>query len=478
VSFNSFPFIFIFLPSVVIIQYWLIKKQISYKHIWIIIISFFFYCSFNFQSVYFLILSIIINFIIGNGILNSGDKKRRLLLITGLIINISLLGFFKYLNFFFESIKNLLNNGNIKSFELIIPIAISFITFQQISFLIDLYRKEIRELSFIKYLLYIIYFPKIISGPIVRYEELICQFNNFSLKKDNLIRATLIFSIGLFKKVIIADTLSKWTNIGFDQAQSLDFIEGWITSLSYTLQLYFDFSGYTDMAIAVSILFNIKLPFNFNSPYKSLNLREFWHRWHITLSRFLRDYIYIPLGGNRINEVRTNLNILVTMLLCGIWHGAGWGFIVWGALHGVGLIVYRIWSKTGVKINNYLAWMITFNYVNIAWVFFRAKDFGSAKKILKSMLDFRSIDFSIFKSVPIIFQDRWINFQWINPNTKYDSFTVIFVISALSLVIFTKNSNYLFLEKIKPKYAILAAVLFALSITLINEKSGFLYLRF
>ena len=196
-----------------------------------------------------------------------------------------------------------------------------------------------------------------------------------------------LFSIGLFKKVVIADTFAPWANAGFNTVQTLNMIEAWATSLSYTFQLYFDFSGYTDMALGVALMFNIKLPINFNSPYKALDIQDFWRRWHITLSRFLRDYIYIPLGGNRNGELRTYTNLFSVFLIGGLWHGASWMFIIWGTLHGSAIIIHRAWKSFGLSMNKYLSWFITFNFINITWIFFRAKDWEHAENILNCMFN-------------------------------------------------------------------------------------------
>ncbi len=194
-----------------------------------------------------------------------------------------------------------------------------------------------------------------------------------------------LFFIGLVKKVVIADSFAPWANSGFDTAENLAFMEAWITSLSYTFQLYFDFSGYTDMALGIARMFNIRLPVNFNSPYRSLDIQEFWRRWHMTLSRFMRDYLYIPFGGNRWKETRVTANLLATFLIGGLWHGAGWTFVFWGFLHGAAMGVHRLWKRTGHTLPNWAAWLVTFNFVNVAWVFFRAKSWDRAWLVLKGM---------------------------------------------------------------------------------------------
>jgi D-alanyl-lipoteichoic acid acyltransferase DltB (MBOAT superfamily) len=252
-----------------------------------------------------------------------------------------------------------------------------------------------------------------------------------------------IFSIGLFKKVVIADTFAVWATQGFDVATTLSQIEAWTASLAYTFQLYFDFSGYTDMAIGAALLFNIKLPINFNSPYKATNIQDFWRRWHITLSRFLRDYIYIPLGGNRKGEFRTYTNLLTTFLIGGIWHGAGWTFVFWGFLHGIALVIHRAWNKLGLSLHTWLAWFITFNFINISWVFFRAKSWDDAVKVLSAMFDFSSVTTHI-QMLPLIYIGIFlliiffknsneiikINFS---KNVKIAITTFLFVVSLLQL---------------------------------------------
>ncbi len=330
------------------------------------------------------------NYVIGNS-LNENFKKVRVhkksLLTFGIIANLTLLGYFKYTDFLLENF-NLVFDGSVPLLHLALPLAISFFTFQQIAYLVDSFRGETAEYDFLNYSLFVTFFPQLIAGPIVHHAEMMPQFaSKWNLVKNykNIATGLFIFSIGLFKKVVIADTFAQWATVGFDQAEYLNLIEAWATSLSYTFQLYFDFSGYTDMAIGAALLFNIKLPINFNSPYKALDIQDFWRRWHITLSRFLRDYIYIPLGGNRKGSFRTYNNILATFVLGGIWHGAGWTFVFWGFLHGMALIVHRFWKALGFTMPKVLAWFITFNFINIAWVFFRAKEWEDAVKVLNGM---------------------------------------------------------------------------------------------
>jgi alginate O-acetyltransferase complex protein AlgI len=481
--FHSFSFIFIFLPVTTSIYFLLNRKSLYFKYGCIIVVSLLFYGWLNATSLYFLSVSILLNYLIGKRISdqNEHEKKSRVLTALGVTINILILFYYKYYIFFGNA-----DSINKASFETLasigVPLAISFITFQQISFLIDAYRGIIRNVHLLEYVAFITYYPKMICGPIVRFNDLVQQFKlpiNNKINGDHVARGLLIFSVGLFKKVFIADTLAIWAKAGFDHAQALTFLEAWVASISYTLQLYFDFSGYTDMAIGISLLLNVRLPINFNSPYQSVNIQEFWRRWHITLSNFLRDYIYFPMGGSRGSEYKTTFNILVTFLLCGMWHGAGWNFLLWGGMHGLALVICRYWSKIGIELNKYVAWFITFNFVNVAWVFFRANDIDGAIKILKGMIAFDTLRMEPYFHAPFAFNNRWIDFLWVQPNTHYDSFTLLFVLCTLSLIFLRINTNDIRLNfDMKLKHAILTGALFAVSMMFMLRNSEFLYLRF
>jgi len=362
--------------------------------------------------------------------------------------------------FFIENF-NTLTDVNLPLLHLALPLAISFFTFQQIAYLVDSYRGETKEYDFLNYALFVTFFPQLIAGPIVHHKEMMPQFaSRWSLVKNykNIALGLFVFSVGLFKKVVIADTFAIWVNAGFDKAESLNIIEAWATSLSYTFQLYFDFSGYTDMAIGAALLFNIKLPQNFNSPYKALNIQDFWRRWHITLSRFLRDYIYIPLGGNRGGNFKTYSNLFITILLGGLWHGASWMFVIWGAMHGVAMVIHRIWKQLGLAMNKYLAWFITFNFINITWVFFRAKDIDSALKVLSGMVSF----------------DNYFTFT-LN-HIDGDKYTFI-LIATIFIVLFMKNSIQIS-QKISTFKMFVGGILFSISIAKFNEISEFIYFNF
>lgn len=339
-----------------------------------------------------------------------------------------------------------------------------------------------KQYDFLNYCLFVTFFPQLIAGPIVHHKEMMPQFANLKnrvINYKNIALGLFIFSIGLFKKVVIADSFAVWATNGFDNAAVLNLFEAWATSLSYTFQLYFDFSGYCDMAIGAALLFNIKLPINFNSPYKALNIQDFWRRWHITLSRFLRDYIYIPLGGNRKGRLRTYANLMATFIIGGIWHGAGWTFVFWGFLHGVALVIHRIWSELGFKMNKFLAWFITFNFINITWVFFRAKEWDDALKVLKGMFGLSGIVLPNFLEAKLVFLSKYgVGFDNFMESVG-DKNTFLFILFGFILILSFKNSIKI-LEKLdfSFKYLIFSAAIFSWAILSLNKISEFLYFNF
>lgn len=417
--FNSPVYIFLFLPCVVLVYFALNRQKLVYvSKAWLVLASLFFYAYWNPVYLVLIISSMLTNFVLGTGLhrlkkakSSTGHKKigQKSLLFVGVIFNLGLLGYFKYADFFIENV-NLTFGSGIPALGLALPLAISFFTFQQIAYLVDSYRDYTQEYDFLNYCLFVSFFPQLIAGPIVHHKEMMPQFmrlKNSVVNWHNIAAGLFIFSLGLFKKVVIADTFAIWANSGFDTAQTLSFFEAWGTSLSYTFQLYYDFSGYSDMAIGAALFFNIRLPVNFNSPYKAVNIQDFWRRWHITLSTWLRDYVYIPLGGGRSGRSRGYINVMVTFLLGGLWHGAGWTFVVWGALHGIALALHRLWRQLGYKLPFYLGWFVTFMFVNLTWVFFRAETFASATSVLKGMAGLNSVEFSTGFAKSFSYLPKW-----------------------------------------------------------------------
>jgi len=476
--FNSYEFIFAFLPLTFILYFYLNHiKVYKLSKLFLVLSSLFFYAWWNVIYLPIIIASMFFNYRFGK-FLTRTDVPPKNILLLGVFLNLALLVYFKYYNFFIENF-NLIFNLNIGLLNLALPLAISFFTFQQISYLVDSYRRETKEYDFLNYALFVTFFPQLIAGPIVHHKEMMPQFangENRCMNGRNISMGVFIFSLGLFKKVVIADTFSTWATKGFDVAESLNLFAAWFTSLSYTFQLYFDFSGYTDMAIGVALLFNIKLPINFNSPYKALDIQDFWRRWHITLSRFLRDYIYIPLGGNRKGELFTYANLMATFILGGFWHGAGWTFLFWGFLHGLALIIYRVWEKYGFKLWSWLAWLITFNFINISWVFFRAKEWDDAIKVLSSMFSFENVVLPKFLEAKLGFLSNY--------NVEFGFFywymeTIIWIPMAFLLVLLFKNSlQTLDTFRVNMRTALFTGFVLSAGILSMNRVSEFLYFNF
>lgn len=489
-TFNSYSFIFIFLPLVAIIYFGINKYfAATWARLFLLISSLTFMSLWNIYFACVLIFSALFNYaaglVLSNATESSDSKRKKIVFLIAITGNVLFLVFFKYTNFFLGSINSFFST-HFSMLNIIVPLGISFYTFMQIAWIADIYRHGGFRYNFVSYCLYVTFFPYVISGPITYHKEIIPQLeskyaSNFNI--DNLCRGIFIFSIGLFKKTAIADTLAIVANGGFDASSALSFTEAWLTSLSFTMQLYFDFSGYTDMAIGIALLFNIAIPANFNSPYKSLDIREFWHRWHITLSRFLREYIYIPLGGNRSGERQTLINLMLTFLIGGFWHGAAWTFIFWGFLHGTALVVHRLWMKTGYHLNKVLAWILTFNFVNIAWIFFRAKNWDDALNIIRGMTGLNGILISPHQASNPFWQKLTIigiKFgEWREHLPDAENTTYFLCVALIPFVLFTKNSNQL-LGKFSPncQNAIAIAFLMACGLLLLNQATVFLYFKF
>lgn len=392
--FNSVEFLFFFLP-ITLVLYHLLRTRVSLQSALFLLIcaSLFFYAWW--QPKYLLLLgaSVLVNFYIANAIYR---YRKSWLTTLGVGLNLAAIGYYKYSVFFINNVA-LLSGENWQIEQILLPLAISFFTFQQIAYLIDVQRHQVIEPSFSNYVLFVCFFPQLIAGPIVHHSEMMPQFRQqLQISSGHFAVGFSIFSIGLFKKTVLADGIAVYANPVFHQAEqgvALDFFTAWGGALAYTFQLYFDFSGYSDMAIGLALLFGIALPLNFNSPYKALNIVDFWRRWHITLSRFLRDYLYISLGGNRFGFVRRYSNLFITMLLGGLWHGAGWNFLIWGALHGGYLVINHSFTHIRQRYLPFIkdgwfapvAWTITFLAVVVGWVFFRAQSLDGALLILNAM---------------------------------------------------------------------------------------------
>lgn len=382
--FSSQPFILIFLP-IALWLYYAAKHSYHAKLLALFTASTVFYAWWDPRFVPLLLGTVGLNWFLAKLYFKQGHK---FYLVLGVAVNLSVLGLFKYANFLAEAVLNLVGVSH-EPWSIILPLGISFFTFQQISYLVDVKRGEAGEYQLLEYATYVSFFPQLIAGPIVRHGELIPQFKlapNTRVNAELVGRGVVLFALGLVKKVFFADELAPVANEGFATAAIISAGDAWTSAIAYSLQLYFDFSSYSDMAIGLGGMFGFRLPINFDSPYKALDIRDFWRRWHITLSSFLRDYVYIPLGGSRGGPWLTCGIVMVTMLLCGLWHGAGWTFIAWGALHGGAICANRIWIGFGLKLPAMLGWTITMLFVVLGWVLFRAENFTDASNMIEAMM--------------------------------------------------------------------------------------------
>lgn len=394
--FNSYVFMLAFLPLTLLIYFALgrLPERLPLNKLFLVLASFVFYGYNNPSYVPIIAGSILVNYALSQLMLFPetarvwGRRAVRLpLMLLGLALNLGVLFYFKYHDFFCENLNSAFGFTFALN-RLALPLGISFFTFQQLSYVIDSYKRAVPRYNMLDYALFVTFFPQLIAGPIVLHSEIVPQFadpKNRHFNFEHFAPGLYAFALGLFKKVVVADTFAGAVDVGFAGALGLNTAEAWFVAIGYTLQLYFDFSGYCDMATGVGLMFNIRIPLNFNSPYKSLNIREFWQRWHITLSRFLTTYIYFPLGGSRKGMARTCVNLLIVFLVSGLWHGAGWLFLLWGLMHGAASVLYRLFRKPYDALHPALQWMITFGFVVIAWVFFRASSLGDALAIVRSM---------------------------------------------------------------------------------------------
>ncbi len=484
--FNSYIFIFVFLPSTFLLYHLLRHYRYFRSSLFVLVAaSLIFYGWWNPKYLILLIALILFNFLIAQAMFQARKNNSRFLktlLVIGIAVNLGVLSYYKYTNFFINNF-NYFSGQNLYWETIILPIGISFFTFQKIGLLVDIYQNKVAELDFLHYSLFVTFFPQLIAGPITHHSEVIPQFKKLkTIPYDTLCRGITFFVIGLAKKALLADTISKFASLQFNacaHGQHLDFLAAWSAVLAYTAQIYFDFSGYSDMAIGLGLLFGIELPINFDSPYKSKNIIEFWQRWHMTLSRFLKDYLYIPLGGNRHGTSRRFINLLITMLLGGLWHGAGWTLVIWGALHGIYLVINHGWRSFKKQLNiqipgftfikNISAQILTFLAVVFAWVFFRSRDLNTAGDMIKSMSGHYGFALPLQGSNPVIALSLalvLLLIAWIAPNTQ-----------ELMHYAGPGKEN---IKTWKPSltWGLFIGVLFALSLMMFSRMSEFIYFQF
>jgi len=488
--FNSQIFVFVFLPIVLVSYFSLHRLGFHYLSKVVLLLASLVFYGYNYPPYLILLLSsIIINYSIYylmDKMNENAEKARKLVLAAGIIINLASIFYFKYYDFFISNI-NFIFKSDIRLIQIALPLGISFFTFQQVAFLVDSYRKETGKYGILDYSLYVSFFPQLVAGPIVLHKDLIHQFSEekrYLINTNNLLIGIRYFSIGLFKKTMIADKLSPIVTYGYGHNVSLSSFESVLVILAYTLQIYFDFSGYSDMAVGLGKLLGFDLPVNFNEPYKAHDISEFWKRWHITMTRFFTQYLYIPLGGNRKGIVRTCINTLIVFALSGLWHGAGWTFVVWGLLHGIALVFHRLFKPFINSLPVFVKGTVTFVFVNVAWVFFRAEYLGQAKMMLASLVKggflirnvglfevFCGENFEMMASVLLL--NRQIS------SAVYVIIAFLFVLAVLLIALLAPYSHSIANRETIGKYeGVVWAILMVLSIMTFMNVSEFLYFNF
>jgi len=480
VLFNSYAFLFVFFPAVFALFFLAALRSRMLAASVLTLASLVFYGWWSVQAVPLLVASFCANYFLGLKLTPPGGARRKLWLYAAMVANLGLLAFFKYANFFVENANALLDGldaARIAAPHIVLPIGISFFTFTQIAFLVDCWQGKVRERNFIHYALFVTYFPHLIAGPVLHHSQMMPQFakpETYRIRFEVIAIGLIVFVAGLTKKLLIADPLGEHADALFQSVAdggAPHFSAAWLGVFAYAFQIYFDFSGYSDMAIGLSLFFGIHLPVNFNSPYKATSVIEFWSRWHISLSAFLKHYLYMPLGGNRHGRFRRHLNLLVTMLLGGLWHGANWTFVFWGAVHGVLLIINHAWRAAFGRreygaAGKAACWAATFLGVCLAWVLFRSENIATALEIYKGMLGmngFRGaapgggLIATVIVSAAVCLLGRNLN----------------------ELPYLTLSPPSLFVRRLmSPVSAVLLAYLFAVCVINLSTPSPFLYFQF
>lgn len=487
--FNSYAFLLFFLPATWCLYYISnhIKKYQLAQCI-LLIASFIFYGYEDYHLCFVLLVTILINYFFHYLFLERLKRKliRNILLVVGICINLGLLFYFKYFNFLLDNLNRFVRTDFVMK-NIVMPLGISFFTFQQLSFLVDSYRGNMQRYGFLEYALFVSFFPQLVAGPIVLHQEMIPQFHDVSKKRinfENLIQGLEYLILGFAKKVIVADCFARICDAGYEKLLELNSFSAFLVMLSFSLQIYFDFSGYCDMAIGLGKLFNIQIVHNFESPYRAITISEFWKRWHMTLTRFLTTYLYIPLGGNRKGKVRTYVNILIVFTLSGLWHGAQWTFVLWGILHGIMMVVYRLGKKIWDCLPKGVLWLSTFLFVNMAWVFFRADYFRQPFRLFIRMFT-GGVGWCMENMVNAFCQGS----VWMTIGEAFLSGQQLQIISQIILLVwfvfwtvvcvYLPSSHEIIEKKNRSgKYFVCLGVLLTWSLTCLSQVSKFIYFNF
>ena len=508
--FNSYIFVFLFFPICLLGYYSLMHfHKAGAAKIFLIGMSFWFYGYFN--VIYLLVM---VGSIGGNYVFHRvlSRKPRRTVMILAVAANLGILFYFKYFDFFVSTVNSVFGTSMALRY-ILLPLGISFFTFQQISFIVDTYRGEIRDCSLIDYALFVSFFPQLIAGPIVNHGEMMSQFGQIgktSILWKRIAEGFGLFILGLAKKVLIADILGAGADYGYANIVLLGRLDAILVIVSYSLQLYFDFSGYCDMARGIGKMLGIEIPANFNSPYKAVNIIDFWKRWHITLNRFFTKYVYIPLGGNRRGRVRTYLNLMIVFLLSGLWHGAGWNYLVWGAMHGVLYVLTRLWQEeikprfirrnktspaatatmsgdsAGIRLGRLvmtcMSRILLFIYISTAWIYFRAQDVVQANRMLYTAVKgpWRKISADLAACFQV--DELWYVIKVFRLDNKaYSRYILMWTILAVGIylsMIGRNASQRMERVKYRTSSAVVFAALAMWCVLTFSEVSTFLYFNF
>lgn len=484
--FNSYIFVFLFFP-LVLIGYYILHRIDKPKAAlcYLLAMSMWFYGYNSINYLFVLTASIILNYVIVEGMGRTHKAPlRRFLFFLGLTVNVGILFYFKYYDFFIDNI-NAVFKTDIGLLGLMLPLGISFYTFQQLSYIIDSYKQECKKYSFLEYASYVTFFPQLIAGPIVYHNELIPSLKNKGNHRPdyiNLGRGIYAFALGLAKKVLIADTFSKIVTIGYDYIGALNSISALTVMICYSMQIYFDFSGYCDMAYGIGYMFNVKLPINFNSPYKAASISEFWDRWHMTLTRFFTKYIYIPLGGSRKGKLRTYVNVLLVFLVSGIWHGANWTFILWGIINGIGNIFDRLFGRFFRWVPRVVGVVLTFCFTTFAWSLFRAESIEQARALWRNLRSFDGVlympltdAFNSLTEVELLYR---AGLGGVISNYPFLPLLVFIVLVALSCFFLRNTQERVENMRFSGREIVVIVVLLMWSILSLSDVSEFLYFNF
>lgn len=481
-QFNSFLFIILFLPLTVLFYYIFNKFSHMIGKIVLLIASIVFYAYSDWGTLIVIGISLAINYLFAVFI-KRARKWRTLYLCVPILINVGLLLYFKYLNFAIININTYFAK-ELPLKELILPVGISFFTFQQIAYIVAIYRGEIEKPDILDYLVFILFFPKVLMGPLMDPVDFIGQLNDLSCKKinwDNISFGIKIFSLGLFKKVMLADVFANAVTWGYTNIEAGTSMDWMLIMLFYTFEIYFDFSGYSDMGTGAALLLNITLPINFDSPYKAVSIRDFWKRWHVSLTKFFTKYIYILLGGSKKGIFFTCLNTMIVFLVSGIWHGANWTFVLWGVIHGSLSVADRLLHKHQKKICEPGRWVCTFTVVSILWMLFRSDTISQWRDILTKIICFQDLNVSdglikVFELQETSFISNTLGLKWQTENIR-GFWMLVYIIASGGICLLFEN-NYKKLKNNSWVMMIISAIAFIWGFICLSSESVFVYFNF